>query len=194
MRDYSLSPAQTGITIGTIMIIGGPIGSVGAGYLSDTILRVRPHDGRMLIFATSSIPMTASLLLLTGSPTLPLTVAGLLSVKMVSSGMFGVGYTTVQESVPSSMRGLAVSIYVALTNIVGLSLGALLVGVATDYVFHDEARIRPALALVALPATSLAFVFALISMKPYADQRRKLVGVPDIEMSPVGISGTYLRL
>lgn len=176
MRDYGLSPSQTGVIIGTIMMIGGPVASVAAGYFSDAVLSRRPDDGRMLLFTSTSLPMVAVLLLFTGPKILALTITGLLGVKLVSNAMFGMGYATVQESVPGSMRGLAVAIYVALSNIVGLSFGALLVGLATDYVFGDEAMIRPALALVTLPATSLAFLFGMLAVRPYARERSGLRG------------------
>jgi MFS family permease len=62
----------------------------------------------------------------------------------------GPSLAAVQEITPNRLRGRMTALYYAVTNMVGISLGGLTVGLITDYVFQDEMAVGKSIALAAV--------------------------------------------
>ena len=83
----------------------------------------------------------------------------------------GPSLAAVQEITPNRLRGRMTALYYAVTNMVGISLGALTIGVITDSVFHDEQAVGKS---IALAGAILCPIGALIVMQ--AARARRALG------------------
>jgi MFS family permease len=88
--------------------------------------------------------------------------------------IIGLGPSTLPELVPNRIRGTATSIGVLIINVMGLGLGPLAIGMATDLVFDDPhgygLRSSLALLLPCMLAASAAFGAAAL---PYYRRSRQ---------------------
>jgi MFS family permease len=87
--------------------------------------------------------------------------------------------STIQDMVPSRMRGRAVAIYLLISSITGTAFGPTAVALLTDYLFHDDAALPYSLALASVPACLLGLVIVWTGLKSYdtaiAGQRKALM-------------------
>jgi len=153
-RDYHLSFAEIGGTLGGLAIGMGGLGTVLGGLISDRA--ARSGGSRMRIIAAALSAMLALPLILIGATSNALEIFVLFAWwNCFSSAAGTIGITAIQETVPNEMRGLTVSM-VSFGNILGgLSLGTMATAIVTDSVFHDPHRIAASLSLVVGPAAIL---------------------------------------
>jgi len=76
--------------------------------------------------------------------------------------------------VPNRARGQVTALYITVTTLVGLSIGPIIVGMMTDYVFRDPADIRYSMAIVAGLSAPLMFMLLLAARRPYRDIRASM--------------------
>jgi MFS family permease len=74
----------------------------------------------------------------------------------------------IQEVFPNRMRGQAVALYLLLAGLVGIGFGPMLIALATDLMFGNDAMIGFSIALTAAPLMLLGVYLSLSGLKPYA--------------------------
>ena len=148
IRVHGMSSAEVGVWMALSVGLGGAIGSIGGGMLSDRLRRryLRPEIPILAI----STALTCPLLLLTVlSPELPLALVGLFLLNMFAFVWIGPTSATIQRVVPIRSRALAVGIQLSVANIISLTFGPPIVGYISDILrpeFGPES-IRYALAI-----------------------------------------------
>jgi MFS family permease len=75
--------------------------------------------------------------------------------------------TALQLIVPNRARAQVSAVYVTFTTLVGLTLGPLVIGLMTDFVFRDPSDIRYSLSVVVGVAAPIMVVMMLVAMGPY---------------------------
>ncbi len=73
---------------------------------------------------------------------------------------------------PNQLRGFVSAIYLFILNLGGLSLGPLLPGVFTDYLFHNERMVGASLGLSIAIASTLMLVTFLATIRWYRTHYR----------------------
>jgi hypothetical protein len=82
-----------------------------------------------------------------------------------------VGVTTLavaQQTMPSNMRGLSVSLFVIFNTIIGATGGPLLMAMATEMLFKDPLKVGYSIVLVDVPAcliASMVFFIGWVNLK-----------------------------
>jgi hypothetical protein len=71
-------------------------------------------------------------------------------ISVFYSAVLAVTASAIQLRAPASLRAQVSALGLCLNTLVGLGLGALLVGVATDYIFRSPAAVGRSLAAVAI--------------------------------------------
>jgi predicted MFS family arabinose efflux permease len=153
IRVHHMSAGEIGTWLALSVGLGGAIGSIGGGWLSDR-LRQRYARPEIAILAVSTA-LTCPLLLLTVlSPDLPLALTGLFLLNMFAFVWIGPTSATIQRVVPIRSRALAVGIQLSVANILSLTLGPPVVGYVSDLLRPDYGAesIRYALALASFAA------------------------------------------
>jgi MFS family permease len=69
--------------------------------------------------------------------------------------------------VPNQMRAQTTAIYYFVINMLGLTLGPLLIAVVTDSVFADEAALRYSISIVSGVAGVLALGFLVVNIRHF---------------------------
>ncbi len=156
-RRFDVGVAEIGAVLGTVVIVGGVLGSVGAGLAADALAKRRGPSSRLLLaFGAMIVGLIGALPILAPSPPLVFALAGLWI--FASTTGQSIGITVLQEMAPGDARGLSVSL-ISLINVgLGLALGAALPALVLEAVLHDSRAVGAAISIVALPC-AVAAVF-----------------------------------
>lgn len=160
---YGLKPVGfLGIALGLILGLSGIAGSILGGKFAD-------HFARRDIRAHMTIPAIA---VLVGTPfyiaafmvdSLPLALALLLVPGTLNAMYYGPAYAIVQGLVQPSMRATATAVLLFVISLVGLGLGPLVIGLASDTLagqgLGEAGGIKWALMLCVLVAIPAAICF-----------------------------------
>lgn len=130
--QFGLGPIGfVGLALGLILGIAAGLGVFLGGIIADRFgaRDLRAYMGIPAVAILVSVPIyTVALLLPTFLPVLPL-----LAVNSVLVSLWqGPVYATVQNVAPAHMRATAASIFLFIANLIGLGLGPLAVGLASD--------------------------------------------------------------
>ena len=166
IRIHGWSLSAAGFYIGISLILGGLMGLVAGGWLSDK-LSIRFIGGKAIFClscALLAVPF-AALFTLTEDPFNALIFFGLSYGFMVAP--IPSAAAMLQETTPNRMRGTLSAFYLLVISIIGLALGATIVAILNDTFFGGDTGIRQAL-LIAIPAFNLLAAFFYFKLlKPY---------------------------
>jgi MFS family permease len=154
-RRFGVGVAEIGGVLGTVVIVGGVMGSAGAGIVADRMAKRGGASARLILAVGAMLGgVLSTFFVLAPAPVVVFALAGLWI--FASTTGQSIGITVVQELAPGDARGLSVSI-VSLINIgLGLALGAALPALILEHVLHDPTAVGAAITAVALPSAILA--------------------------------------
>jgi MFS family permease len=167
IRTWDWTVPQIATGLGTVLLIAGPIGVNGAGWLADrwfaqgrkdAHLRVMMYSAPLMLIASTAMPLmpTPELALLMFAPHI-----------LGAAGITAAGGAALMLITPNQLRAQATAIYYFIISIAGLTLGPTSVALLTDYVFADESALRYSLAIVGFTAPLLSVVGARFAMSAY---------------------------
>ncbi|MEZ5557046.1 MAG: MFS transporter [Pseudomonadales bacterium] len=129
---FGLGPIGfVGLSLGLILGVSAGLGVFLGGIISDRFgaRDLRAYMGIPGIAVLASVPLyTVAMLMPTFTPILPLLAVNAVLVSLWQ----GPVYATVQNIAPVHMRATAASIFLFIANLIGLGLGPLAVGLASD--------------------------------------------------------------
>ncbi|MEO1310032.1 MAG: MFS transporter [Pseudomonadota bacterium] len=146
VHEFSLSDA--GAAAGFGLIIGGVIGLIGGGVITDRMDGGSPH-GRLKFCAMTAVTGTIGALIfpLASSPTVA--VAAFILFFASAAVPVGAAITAIQQMTPAPMRATIGAVYIFVVNIVGLALGPSATALIGDTFYPTETGIRYAIVWVA---------------------------------------------
>ncbi len=154
-RRFGVGVAEIGGVLGMVVIVGGVLGSAGAGIVADRMVKRGGASSRLTLAVVTMLGgVLSTLLVFAPGPAAVFALAGFWIFASTTGQCIGI--TVVQELAPGDARGLSVSI-VSLINIgLGLALGAALPALILEHVLHDPAAVGAAITAVALPCAIVA--------------------------------------
>lgn len=184
VRSHNLAPAEVGLTFGTIALITGPIGLLGAGWLADYWTKKGVKDSHLKVLALAPIGFVVPAILF---PLVDSVWAswGLLALSnLFLSSPSGVAYAGLQRVTPNEMRGQVISVYVLSANIFGYAGGPFLIGLFSDLLADVAGKDSMAygLSILAAIASPLCFGFYAWARKDFI----KAVDAEDARLSKLG--------
>lgn len=131
IRSFGLGTREVGLHVGLIIGIAGVVGTLVGGFASDWLGKrdYRWYLWFPALFTALAIPFYFATFL-AGSAAHALLFFTMPA--LVGSLFTGPAFAMVQALAPTRMRAMAASIYLFILNIVGLGLGPLTVGIASD--------------------------------------------------------------
>jgi MFS family permease len=166
-RNYHWDIPHTGIVYGSLVIIFGSLGIVGAGRIAD-LLRARGIlQANMLVgmwVALIGIPISCLLYL---APSAGWATLWLAPGCIIAAAPFGIAAAAIQQMMPNPMRGQASAVYLFIINMIGLGLGPTAVAVCTQYLFRRDDAVNYSLLVVHLVALSAAAILLGGGLKPF---------------------------
>lgn len=147
IRIHGLTLVEAGLLLGGIGTVGGIIGAIAGGLLCD---RLCQRDRRWQLWlpalgAICSAPMMLAFVLwpesqfwLVAGTQIPVAMIFLLAGGILSSLWIGPTYAAIQSIAPDRVRTQASALFLFAFNLVGLGLGPLVVGIASDLLQHSH--------------------------------------------------------
>lgn len=166
-RTWGLTMPQIATKLGIVLLIAGPIGVNGGGWLADRWFRKGHKDAHLRVM------MLCAPLMLVASVALPLMPTPELALLMFAphilgaAGITAAGGAALMLITPNQLRAQATAIYYFIISLAGLTLGPTSVALFTDYVFGDEAALRYSMAIVGFAAPLLSVCGAFLIRKAY---------------------------
>ena len=167
VRKFGFSIRDVGLTYGAVLLICGPIGVIGAGWLADTLYARGHKDGHLLtaLFGTAiSLPSAALMPLM---PTSTLAVALLIPASIGPAASSATGISATMLITPNQLRGQTAALYLFVISILGLTIGPTAVALLTDYVFGDESALPWSISIVSGVAAAVSLVLLWSARRPY---------------------------
>lgn len=166
--------ALLGILLGVMVGVGGGIGTVIGGWLAD--LRGRDGLHGYLLVAAFALGVAGPLYICAPLANDMRWSLGLLGAAiLVHSISYGSGYAAIQTIAPPHMRGMAVALQILFVNGIGLALGPLVVGGASDLLldsFGPVWSLRYGMAIAGVPSLVGAGLFLLATRFVEGDDAR----------------------
>jgi MFS family permease len=163
MRHFHLAPKGVGQLLGATSIFVGAAGALIGGQLVDRLAHRWGRLGKLKFLAfTPWLALPASMAVFAPSPVVAVGLLALVTGVMPMSTTAVL--TALSEMAPSNMRGVSVTLLGVASSFIGLTVGPLLVGAATEHVFHDPAKVGYSLLIVAAPALVLASAVYLLAV------------------------------
>jgi MFS family permease len=166
-RVYHWDIPKIGLVYGSMVMVFGVLGIVGAGRIADAIRARGTLQANMLVgvfIALCWIPVHFLLFL---APTAGWAVVWLAPACVFAAAPFGIAPAAIQQMMPASMRGQASAVYLFILNLIGLGLGPSAVAFCTQYVFRRDAAVNYSLLVVSVTASVLSAVLLWSGLKPF---------------------------
>ena len=159
-RTYGWSPVQYGVYSGFAMLLVAPFALAFGGWLAGHWAQRGRDDAnmRVVVLASCLHAPFAMIYALMPSPYLAL----LFSSASAVLTLIGTGpqNAALQVILPNPMRGQVTALYLFLFTMVGFGISPTVVALITDFVFHDEMKLRYSIALLQFVlAPAAAWVF-----------------------------------
>jgi MFS family permease len=167
IRTYGWDASSIGYVYGVVLLIFGPLGSIGGGWLADR-WRARGHADaalRVVVLATFlSAPVAAMMPLM---PSAPLSLALLAVLTLLLYVVGAVTPAAFQLVTPNPLRAQVSAVALFTNNLLGIGLGPTVVALITDYGFGDDMALRYSISIVALAFAPLGALTFRSGLKAY---------------------------
>lgn len=166
-RHFGLSVAQTGLTLGLMLLVFSSAGVIGGGFLSDWLVKRGRADGPMRVGMIAGLALLPFAATATIVDSLALSLVLFCPMLFFASFSLGSAAQALQMVAPNEMRGQVSAIYMLFLNLLSYGLGPLVVGMLTDYLFADEGAVGYSLALVSAVSAPVAAFVATRGFAPF---------------------------
>jgi MFS family permease len=154
-RSFGMSSAEIGLWLGSMLMVTGVAGSFLGGIVTDRAARSAGAQTRLKLLSLACLAFVPGML--TGfAPNAGIAIVLIGMSAMIFPAIGTMHVSTVQDIVPGSMRGVAMSLIALLGTLVGFSVGPFVIAIVTQHVFRDPAAVGSALATVTVPALVLS--------------------------------------
>jgi MFS family permease len=168
-RTHGMSPRDSGVYYGLIVMVAGTLGIVFGGRMADWLSQRGYRDAKMRAGVIASLVWIPTGVLYALVPSSAWALLLLVPTVFTSSMPFGAAPAAIQEMMPNAMRGQASAIYLFVVNLIGLGFGPTAVALCTDYLFGSDLDLRYSLLLVATVAHLASAAVLMLGLRPFRD-------------------------
>lgn len=151
-RNYDLSPREAGLYLGVLVLLSNTSGVLSAGGLTDYFTRKGHHDAPMRAGMIGGCCLLVPGAAFAAMPGLSSSLAMLGLAMYFASFPMTSSAAALQMMAPNRMRAQATALFFLVMNVIGLTGGATLVALCTDYLFRDELRVGYSMSLICVLA------------------------------------------
>ena len=165
VRTHEVTSAQAGLKLGIIVLLIGPIGVMASSALLDRFIRKSNPNGLIWTTIFSIILLAIAVPFYSLAPNLSAALFGACLLSFAQSFPYGIASSLLSIVTPANFRGQIIAIYLMISNLIGLTLGPLLVARFTDGFFKNDAMIKYSFALLPILTVPIAFIGIAIFSK-----------------------------
>lgn len=174
LRNYELTTRDVGLYLGTLVLVCNVGGVLSSGWLVDFFTKRGRTDAPMLAGALGGLGAAIPAALFPFMPDLTSTLIVLGIALYFASFPMATSAAALQIMAPNQMRAQVTALFFLFMNLFGITGGASLVALSTDYLFKDEKAVGFSMALVACIAALIAVVLMLRGLKAFRGTVSKL--------------------
>ncbi len=141
IRVYELSARDAGMYLGLIVLIGNTAGSLSSGWLVDFFTRRGYDDAPLRAGIVGGLGVIVPGAVFSSMPGLTSTLAMLAVAFYFASFPVATSAAGLQLMAPNRMRAQVTALFFLAMNLFGITGGATLVALLTDFVFQDEQQV-----------------------------------------------------
>lgn len=179
IRSFGLPAGEAGKLIGMVQLVATLCGTLLSVYMVEFFLRRGRSDAHLLtiMLLAGGIALTTVTLLM---PNVESTLIMWFFSSVLQHSYFGILMAGLQIITPNSARGANSAVYLLLTTLVGLGVGAALVGAISQYAFPGDPRgIGYGIGIISFFAASAACVAALWGLSHQRQIAKEQLGLTD---------------
>ena len=167
MRVVGLTPPETGLKLGLIVLIFSPVGVISGGWLADMLFKRGYTDASLRVAVVAAVFMVPLSILATtvNDPTLALALA--CPFAFGASISMGLAPTALQLVTPNRLRGQISAAWMLFLNIITAGLGPTAVGWINEEVFGDPLAVGQSIAIVNTASVALGGIILWLTWKPF---------------------------
>lgn len=168
VRSHGVSTATAGVWLGAVLLIAAPAGVMASGALVDRALARRHGAGPIDVALAGLLLLAIAVPVFALAPNITVAMIADVPLAFGLGFPYGIASGALALVTPVHLRGQVIAIYLLISNLLGLSLGPLLVALCTDHLFHQDAAVRYSLALLPLVTVPVAVVALRQARAPFA--------------------------
>lgn len=161
-RTFAMEPGEIARSYGLIFLVTGILGALLIGPINALARKFNVRNAMVLIPAFFVLINIVPAIYAPLAETREACLAWLTVVLLCIAVTVNISYATVSAVTPNQMRGITVALFNSFINITAGTLGAMLTGILSDYVFTPE-DVRYSISVIAavcMPAAALSFFLA----------------------------------
>lgn len=166
-RHFGVSPGEGALLVGGTMLVFATAGILCGSLLCDRWQSRGRKDAVVRIGLLGAVMVSLPAVLLPLAPTLPLAVAVLAALLFCGAFAYGAAPASLALITPNRMRATVSALYLVVVNLVGLTMGPIVTGALTDYVFHDKGAVGVSASIVGTASAAVAALCFLLVARPY---------------------------
>lgn len=161
VRSHGLTPAESGVRLGLVMLLIAPLGHLAGGHVLDRAGASGRRSAAVRMLCTGLLLVPPCTAMMTLSASLPVSLAGfgLLAAALGLTSPAVLAF--LQFLTPAAMRGYVSAVFIAGVVLTALGLGPISVGILNDRVFGPAAvgsAMLTVFVATALLGTTLTYV------------------------------------
>ncbi len=167
MRVVGLTPPETGLKLGLIVLVFSPIGVIGGGWLADSLFKKGRTDAPLRVALMAAAFMVPCSLLATTIKDPGLALLLIAPFAFGASISMGLAPTALQLITPNRLRAQISAAWMLFLNIITAGLGPTAVGWINDAVFGDPLAVGLSIAAVNTVSVALGGLILFATLKPF---------------------------
>lgn len=164
-RKYGASIGEAAATLGTVALLGGLTGAFAGGTAADRLEQRGDPTAKLRVLYWCGIGLLLPAVVAPFMPTMNSHALVIFWTFFFGTAATGPAGAYVQTITPERMRAQFGALYQLSLTLVGATLGPLAVGLVTDRVIGDEARIGESLSLVSAVVNPIAAILLWQALK-----------------------------
>lgn len=176
LRNFEMSTREVGLYLGTLVLFCNVGGVLFSGWLTDFFTKRGRTDAAMLSGIIGGLGALIPAALFPFMPDLTTTLAMLGVALFFASFPMATSAAALQVMAPNQMRAQVTALFFLFMNLFGITGGASLVALSTDYLFQDEKAVGFSMALTACIAAVIAAAIMSKGLKPFRATVAKVRG------------------
>jgi MFS family permease len=167
IQSHGWPASRAGMIQGSLTMTVGALGVVAGGRVADALVRRGHSDAPLRVGIMGAAGMLVSATAYPFARSDVAAVLWLVLVNVFAAFPWGAASAAAAEMMPPFIRAQGTALYFFVTNLISITLGPISVAAIADYVFHSDAALPYALAIVNILGMTGAILLFVIGMPAY---------------------------
>ena len=174
LRKYGMPVKDVGLYLGLVVLIGNSAGVLASGWLTDLFTRKGYHDAPLRAGMIGGLGVVIPAVLFSQVSGFGGSLALLAVALFFASFPMATSATALQLMAPNQMRAQVTALFFLFMNMFGITGGATLVALATDFIFENDVMVGYSMSLVSATGAILGAGFLYWGLKYFAQTEREV--------------------